>query len=245
MCPSLDPDLTVSYRAHVLFARVLAAKGIAVQRFHYRGTGNSFGDPAETTFETLREDALAAVEEARSDAGSAPLAFLGRGWGALVAASITDAFPSVPLILWEPVSEPARYYREALLAVKSRQVVEPIGLPSVETSLEGLPPSGCVDVFGFALYSRLYESSKRRLLADDLGAGPRRVLMLLPEGRRVRTEYARLEAALRERGLAVDVARAGEPFVAWFTGRHDPAAEEVAGAAAACVRDWLAGAVAT
>ena len=45
-CPSIYQDLFAGYRDEVLLARSLAARGIAVQRFHYRGAGHSDGDVA-------------------------------------------------------------------------------------------------------------------------------------------------------------------------------------------------------
>jgi alpha/beta superfamily hydrolase len=244
MCPSIDADFTMNYRRQVLLARFLAAAGIAVQRFHYRGTGNSFGDPAETTFETLRDDALSAAELALSDTASDSLAFLGAGWGALVAASAVHRFPSAPLILWEPVTEPARYYRNALLAWKSRQIVQPDGSsPSTGNLLDELPTRGSIDVFGYVLHSRLYQTSYGRSLVGELGQRPRRILLIQPEETDGPREHRRPLSALKEQGFALDLATAGKPAVVWFRGRRDPDPEEAARPVAKCIHAWLSAGV--
>ena len=43
ICPALFVDQLRNYRAEVSLARRLAASGVLVQRFHYRGTGHSDG----------------------------------------------------------------------------------------------------------------------------------------------------------------------------------------------------------
>src|SRR5262245_12912212 len=109
VCPPILADLGADYRRQVLLGRALAAKGISVVRFHYRGWGNSEGDSTLTTFDTLVDDAHAAA----SAAPPGRLAFLGTRVGALVAAAAARRHPQARLVLCEPI-DGAAYWREAV-----------------------------------------------------------------------------------------------------------------------------------
>lgn len=51
VCPPTLAAFPSNYGREVAAARALAARGYAVQRIHYRGTGNSDGDATEVAFE--------------------------------------------------------------------------------------------------------------------------------------------------------------------------------------------------
>src|SRR5688572_13786249 len=57
VCPPLFIDIHRTARLEVLLARELAARGLAVQRFSYRGTGFSGGDDADLDVSRMLEDA--------------------------------------------------------------------------------------------------------------------------------------------------------------------------------------------
>src|SRR5688500_12781422 len=77
ICSPISADFMANYQREVLLARMLAKRGFAVQRFHYRGTGNSDGDPAEVTFGRLCEDAVQAKDELARATGVSTIALLG------------------------------------------------------------------------------------------------------------------------------------------------------------------------
>jgi hypothetical protein len=241
LCSSLYADLTLGYRRQVMFARFLAARGVLVHRFHYRGTGNSFGDPAEITYESLVEDASLASGQVSEVASSVPLSFAGVGWGAMVAASVSRDFRNAPLVLWEPLADPSRYYEEALRARMIRHVMAPSGRPqSAASLLEELEATGSIDVIGYRLNRGLYQSSTHRSLTGELGAPPRRVLLVKPDGKDVyRTDHAMLAATWTKQGFGVDVATVGKPTPIWFHGPHVHLSEETAREVASCVRSWV------
>ncbi|MDP8959415.1 MAG: alpha/beta hydrolase, partial [Actinomycetota bacterium] len=97
VCSPLHAEFLRNYRREVLVARALAARGFAVQRFHYRGTGSSDGQASEATYETMRQDALLAAGHVLERSGATRLGFLGTRWGALVAAAGAAGFPGAPL----------------------------------------------------------------------------------------------------------------------------------------------------
>src|SRR4051794_5208246 len=55
ICPAVFSEYDTTYGLEVGLARALASRGIAVHRFAYRGSGHSDGEPAEMTFDTMRE----------------------------------------------------------------------------------------------------------------------------------------------------------------------------------------------
>lgn len=239
-CPPVDADFHLSYRKHVLVARFLAAAGIAVQRFHYRGTGNSYGNGEDTTFEGLVDDALRAADLVLPSAQATAVAFLGAGWGALVAAAAAARFPGASLILWQPVTDPARYYREAVLAAMTHETVATWSTEPRREILEELERNGAADIVGYTIHRRLYETSKRRTLVGELGSRPRPVLLIDPVGRHSRRkEYDVLVDALLSQGFSVDVAALGKPDAVWFHGQHGHMQTDTAREVAHRVHTWL------
>jgi hypothetical protein len=178
VCPPILSDLAVHYRREVLLGRALAALGVAVTRFQYRGTGNSHGDPAETTFETLVEDAHVATAIALELGPRDGLAYLGTRVGALVAAAASRPV-GAPLILWEPVTDGASYWREAFRARLIRSVSESGGgHPPVRDAAGQLAAAGWIDLLGYRVTRRLHDSLRDRALAAELGPRPGPVLRL-------------------------------------------------------------------
>jgi alpha-beta hydrolase superfamily lysophospholipase len=69
LCPSLYADAIHNYRREVELARALAARGIAVQRFQYRGTGQSDGNDLDITYERLCDDSQEVLAHAAAATG--------------------------------------------------------------------------------------------------------------------------------------------------------------------------------
>lgn len=202
VCSPILADHAADYRREVLLGRALAALGVAVVRFHYRGWGNSEGDVSLTTFETLVEDANTAAR----DAPAGRLAFLGTRVGALVAAAAARRHPAAGLVLCEPV-DGAAYWGEALRARRIRGMTGSGDgtAPSVEMELDR---SGWFDLLGYRVDRAFYDSVRSRTLAAELGGNP--VLRLDGPGTR-RRWWFNTEPATG------DVAAAAERVGAWLT----------------------------
>jgi alpha/beta superfamily hydrolase len=178
VCPALASEFTQNYRREVLLARRLAEMGFVVERFHYRFTGNSDGDSANLTFDSMREDAVAATEHLRGLAPGLPLFLLGTRWGSLVAASAA-ASSDAGLVLGEPELDTARFFKDAfrarLVYDRKRGVEEPLtGAQLIERVRAGDP----VEAMGHTIEPELFHSSEGRTLEGELGSTPRAIFVL-------------------------------------------------------------------
>ncbi|HEX2030311.1 MAG TPA: alpha/beta hydrolase [Actinomycetota bacterium] len=205
ICCPVFAEFEKNYRREVPLARSLAAAGIAVQRFHYRGTGHS--DDADTTFDTMLEDARLAARALAERAEVDVLAFMGTRLGALPAAAAAAEFPGGPLALWEPVVTPEAYFREIvryrrLLDVRKGQAADVIPL------VDELADNGAVEVVGYRLGRPLHDSMSGRALRRELGAASRPILLVQfgqPQ-RPLRAEYRALRDELAADGFDVETA---------------------------------------
>src|SRR5207253_10522741 len=113
ICSSICNDFLHNYRREVELARELAANGIAVARFHYRGLGNSDGDEAAVTFDSMVDDAREATAHLRALTGVSKVSFLGSRFGAPIAAALASGEVGAPLVLVDPTVEASKFFREA------------------------------------------------------------------------------------------------------------------------------------
>jgi len=218
VCPSTAAESLTTYRHDVMLARELAGRGIAALRFHYAGTGHSGGDGEVVTFESMKADALAGAAYLTEHVGLPEVGFVGTRFAALVAASAAAQHGSAPLVLWEPVLEGRRYFREAWRARAIFGIKE--GTPQAGKSLvDVLASEGVVDVLGYPLFPALYESAVERTLLDEAGSEPRPVLLLHGQAATARqAELDRVAAVLNDRGCDVEVVALPFELVWWFIG---------------------------
>lgn len=240
VCSSLFAEQHRDYRREVLLARMLASAGVAVARFHYRGVGNSAMAPA--SLDAFTRDALDVTLALRGSASVSRTAFLGIGVGALVAARALEAYPEAPLALWKPVLDGARFFRDffrARLVAATR--LGGTTRATTDELLARLSNDGQVDVMGFTVSAKLYESLTASGLTELLPRDARNVLVQPFRGSRA-AGAERLAAECRARGCPVDFQPIKLPEDPWFI----PDGAEVAAAVMALeeelmttTRDWL------
>ncbi len=162
-CHPLGLEQLTCYRAEVSCARAAAARGFPVFRYHSRGHGDSAGDFADVTLESLTEDALCAAGQGFQLSGAAGVVWLGARLGALVAAgALRHESRTQGLVLWEPVRRPMDYFHAMLRNVLFSQVVKRRSPNvTVESLLRRLEEEGQVDVHGYYLHRALFESSRQ------------------------------------------------------------------------------------
>lgn len=107
-----------SYRMFALLADALAARGVSVLRFDYRGTGESSGDDVDFLPSRALDDADAALALLRERC-DAPVTLLGVRGGALLAERLATQ-RALPWWSWQPVGDGAAY----LAALRMRDTLE-------------------------------------------------------------------------------------------------------------------------
>lgn len=243
ICSPLLGEFMRNYRREVLLARKLAQQGFAVERFQYRFTGNSDGDEEHLSFESMREDALGSIEHIRSEAPEGPLFLVGTRWGALIAAAAAAARPDAGLVLWEPLLDASRFFREAFRSRLVKAVRDGVEEPTTGKELEDRLRAGeTVEVPAHRIHPAFYVSSVDRALGGELGTGPRDVLAIQvgPTGS-VRPDLARQAETWRAAGLRIDLAAVrGEE--SWWLGEdrvHDGGKGSITGELISLTRRWL------
>jgi alpha/beta superfamily hydrolase len=119
VCLPAPLDAAVDDGRAARLGRRLARAGVAVQRFHYRGSPASDGDPTAVTFAALVADARRAAGLLAERTGVERIGLLGARLGALVAARVAHDHRGLPVALWEPVVDP-RHVVEQAAAARSR-----------------------------------------------------------------------------------------------------------------------------
>ncbi|HEX8581313.1 MAG TPA: alpha/beta hydrolase [Acidimicrobiales bacterium] len=216
-CSSIGNDLVKHYRREVLLARALAGAGVAVQRFQYRGTGNSDGDQADVSRGSMVEDATAAAALLEAAAPGVPAAVVGARFGALVAAEAAAA-DTRPLVLVEPVLDGSRYFTEAFRAKLMQSLAGSRGArPTTADFVAAIDRGEAVDVLGNPVHPALYRSWQGRSVAGAL-TGPRRSVLLVQFGDDVpvRPDLEKAAAGLSELGHDVEVVQVRGRETWWF-----------------------------
>jgi hypothetical protein len=220
ICSPLQAEHVRNYRREVFLGRALAAKGVTVQRFHYRGFGHSDGHPEEATLHGMKADALAAAHLLAREHKMGRIAFLGTRWGSLVAAAAVKEVEGAPLILWEPLTDPRRYFREVLRARLFQDLKEGTqGSGSVDALLRELQETGVVDVLGFAIGRQLYNDAAQWRIDRAVGTKPHSVLLIqVDRGSSLRRDHSILVSALKACGCTIEtrIVERQEPW--WFGG---------------------------
>lgn len=218
VCPPVASEFEKNYRRETLLAWALAARGVAVGRFHYVGTGHSDGEPTAASLGSMVDDAIAATERFVTRTAVRRLAFLGTRVGALVAAAVARRYPGAPLALWEPVLTGREYLREVFRAAFMGQLSRGADTPpSQELVVSRLREQGWIDVLGYTVGWPLYESVLPASLEAELPPDPRAVLIIqLGPTQRLRPPVRGLAEALRGRGFEVDTRVIDEVEAWWF-----------------------------
>jgi hypothetical protein len=178
ICPPLLAESVRNYRREVALGRALAARGIAVLRFHYRNTGYSEGDGDED-LTSMVDDACVAAQHLAGGAGIHAPAWLGTRASAGIAAAAGSRTGTGPLLLWQPVVDPARYWREVFRARLMQQLKEGAdGLSSERDLIASIKTTGSLDVAGYRITNALFEAVSETALEAEIVRSPRPVLIV-------------------------------------------------------------------
>src|SRR5262249_25523593 len=124
-CHSVGIEHMVTQRMEVLGARAATDAGFAAFRYNSRAHGGSGGDPKDTTFTDLVDDACAAADYARQQSGATRVIWVGIRFGCLIAAqAIARRNDTAAVALWEPMHEGVEYFRGAIRTLLFCQVAQ-------------------------------------------------------------------------------------------------------------------------
>lgn len=149
LCPPLGREYTNSYSTFAELAARLALNGLAVLRFDYRSTGDSFDRVgASEDGPGFVRDVSLAVELVRS-LGASRLALVGMRIGGNFARQYCTSEPVDALVLWDPCPNGRTFLREqrllALLASVDGASPDALDLPGLELTAEMAEEIGAVD----------------------------------------------------------------------------------------------------
>jgi alpha/beta superfamily hydrolase len=240
MCGPILAQFRAHYRNGTLLARALAARGLAVQRFHYRGMGNSDGEVSNLDLSTMQEDAAAAGSRLTEQIGAIPLAYLGVNVGAYPAAVASR--PGHMLILDSPPPNGRHYFRNAVRAhavyAMQRESKENLTTEALLEQLRG--GSRDVALLGCRLSLGLYETMVAASLVEEVGDSARPILMIgLGEAESLRPEGERMRSELVERGFPVEVAVRDKIDPFWYVENSAPEDQPETAATAERITDWV------
>jgi len=242
ICSPLLADVHVSYRREVVTARELAARGFAVQRFHFRGSSNSDGSADAANLPALAMDAQRAGECLAQIAGIKPTVLLGTRLGAIIAARAARFFEASTLVMWAPTLNTEGYFRDVFRGYVIGQLKdEELDGRSVNDPVAELRQKGYLDVLGYPVAQPFYDSFFGRQLIEEIGPGGGRCLLVQVGGTGLSSENLRFTRQLRRRGMAVDTSVVAGKDAWWFGGgaalREDEA--KAAQGIAATTVDWV------
>jgi hypothetical protein len=193
----------------------------------------------------MQDDAIASLEHLRRVAELDTEFLVGTRWGALVAAATSEHTPGAALVMWEPLFEAKRFFKDAFRTRMVAELKSGVERPTTGEELALRLRSGeAVDVVGHTIESPFYESSVERSLVDVLGSSPRSLLLVqIGPSTTVRPELARHIDRWRSAGFRADVATVEGDETWWLvdTRWHDegsrPMTRELIGTTAAWIVD--------
>ena len=203
LCYPAPQEYRQAHWAYRRLAGLLAERGLHVLRFDYYGTGDSAGDSGEGRLAQWVADVGTAAQELQDVAGVRRTSLVGMRLGAAVAARAAAAgVDAADLVLWDPVVRGADY-----LAVLDAEHAAGMGSHPYPVDERTAPD----ELLGFVLPP----AARAEIAAVDLAADgcgrPNRVLVVVgDEG----AEYAALDAAFREAGVASERRHVPDPTLA-------------------------------
>lgn len=239
VCSPILAEYRRNYRREFELGRALAADGFVVQRFHYGGTGNSFGERSELTLDTMRADAFIAASLLPERSGSTFTAVVGTRVGAMVAASTVAHLHAHGLILWEPTLKGDDYLRDASRATAIRDM-RVAGTRPLRSTAERLREDGWIDALGYTIHRALYDSLRSEALEQSLPEPPATILLITSSSESDR-RLSRLEIEWGASGGSVHIDRIDDREPWWLASREAEGSDD-AGSTRGIVqltRAWL------
>lgn len=204
-------------RMAALQSRAFARSGHAVLQIDLYGCGDSSGDFGDARWEIWKDDLARAHEWLRSKVGAdRPIGLWGMRLGALLAMDVagSTATPPAHVLLWQPVLNGETYLNQFLRMRAASEMLAGEDAASAARKGNGnaalrnaLAAGESLEVGGYLVAPELAAAIDRAKLAE-LGTGGMQVHwfeVVAEEGRDLPPAAAKAAAALRERGIALQV----------------------------------------
>lgn len=158
LCHAFAEERLWAHRVYVNFARDLAAAGIAVLRFDFRGEGDSDLDFEQATLASRVEDALRAAEVLLDARGLDRCVFLGHRLGAAIAALAAARAPQLveAVIAWDPIDNGPAYLMQLMRVALAAQYSASGRAPTRAALLKALEEGRTVVIDGYGITPELY-----------------------------------------------------------------------------------------
>lgn len=235
ICSSTHAELLKAYRVEVLLGRELAARGIAVQRFHYRGDGNSEGDISDLTLSTMIDASRQARDHIAVRSETINFVFVGVRLGVYPAAVLSAESPGAPLVLWDPVLDTDRFMSDALRTHAIASIRGEAKPERTEQTLHRLDREGSIDLLGYEITSGFHKSIKGRQLEKYVPGA--RDALVVPFGS---LNTAPLEEAWRDMGITLSEIDGTEREAWWLDVQATKDRTGRARLLASRTADWIA-----
>jgi pimeloyl-ACP methyl ester carboxylesterase len=221
VCHSYALELLTLRRTERALARTLASLGHPVLSFHRRGCGDSTGALADQDLDSHLEDVRTAAAELASQAGTTRLGLIGAKFGGLIAALAANGGPAERLFLMNPPMSGAAYFRKMIKEMHLVQLSIRDDTPKRTTDemLGDLASAGMVDVLGFPVYRKLYDSLDGLDLSRDLtGFGGHAMVAQVSKRSGIGKDTQALADRLQAAGATVRIEALREPAGTTFGG---------------------------
>ena len=211
-----------TYIPWVRWARYLAARGIEVLRYDYRGIGESTGEFAQMTFDDWSQDVQLLSEWLAARPQPSPLMLHGLAMGAVLAGRAFDAGIGDWLLLWSPPESANQVLRSSLARWMGLEQIFKFGSDRkpISAFVSDLESGLSLEVEGYQWSARLWRESQSIAMPDCLTSAEKAAAKF---ERPVRIERLGKEAAPLAKGGSVgyddlkDFTWLFEPNYAWLT----------------------------
>lgn len=175
-CHAFGEERQKTYRATYFFAELLANRDIPSLRFDYRGTGDSEGNLADASIDSMIADTMTAVQVARAELQVDNVILLGLRLGGAIALRASTELPIVnSCILWNPVLDGASYYRQLIRTEKITNL-------SISQNSRAYSESSIPDGMSVVEADLMTPAMVQQLVAIDLQREPCRISSTLVTG---------------------------------------------------------------
>lgn len=232
VCSPLSKEWDTNHRREVMLGWELAAKGFEVQRFNYRGSGESGGDARDITFERMVEDAEAAMAKLLDKLGDDTRVIVqGTRLGALVAAEIAGRHRGAALAMWQPFTKGGDFFREVFRAQMIGDLKQGKRGASSKEIVKDLEQDGWVGVLGYPIGWKLYQTVANLSLFDMIPEACDGSLVQMSARNQIRNEYTKLAQHFEQRGGQLDIDLVDDDEAWWFGARSGQRKLEIRAAA--------------